>query len=153
MSEIISTEAHRRAMEIIKKFEGLRLEAYQDVVGVWTIGWGTTVYPDGSRVKRGDRITEDYAEECLAHDMLKFENGIAGHIPYQLNPNQNAALISFAYNLGLGALYHSTLLKKIHDKDLEGAANEFKKWCHAGGKKVNGLVRRRKDERNLFLEA
>ena len=153
MTDMITPESHRRAMQIIQEFEGCRLEAYQDVIGVWTIGWGTTHYPDGSSVKRGDRITQEYADELLAHDMHKFEEGVSKHIPQQLTANQNAALISFAYNLGLGNLYHSTLLKRIHKKDYAAAAKEFEKWVNAGGKKVKGLVRRRKAEQSLFLEA
>ena len=153
MTDIITTEAHRRAMQIIKEFEGCRLDAYQDVIGVWTIGWGTTHYPDGTAVRRGDRITQEYADELLAHDMKKFEDGISQHITSQLTTNQNAALISFAYNLGLGNLYHSTLLRKVNKGEYSSAAKEFERWVNAGGKKVKGLVRRRKAEQSLFLEA
>ena len=151
MSDLITKTGHRKAVEIIKQFEGLRLESYLDSVHVPTIGWGTTHYEDGSPVHMGQHISAERAEELLAHDMHKFEEGIKRHVAIDLNDNQDAALISFCYNLGLGAFYHSTLLKKINHHSVKEAADEFPKWCHAGGHVLKGLVRRRELERKLYL--
>ena len=151
MSDLITKIGHRKAVEIIKEFEGLRLGAYLDSVGVPTIGWGTTHYTDGSPVQLGQTISAERAEELLAHDMHKFEEGIKKHVAIELNDNQDAALISFCYNLGLGAFYHSSLLRKINHHDIQEAADELPKWCHAGGHVVGGLVRRRELERQLYL--
>lgn len=150
MTDIITKPGHELAKQIIKEFEGLRLKAYRDVVGVPTIGWGTTHYEGGQPVSMRDEISEQRAEQLLDHDMHKFEEGIKKHITADLSDEMDAALISFTYNLGLGAFYHSTLLRKLNEGDLIGAAHEFGKWTHAGGKVVSGLVRRRKQEQDLF---
>lgn len=151
MNDPITKAGHEKAKRIIKQFEGLRLKAYRDVAGLPTIGWGSTHYLDGEPVRMGDEITAEFAERLLNNDMRKFEQGIRAHVPIDLNDNQDAALISFAYNLGLGALYHSTLLKYLKQGNLTRAADEFPKWCHAGGEVVDGLVKRRRKERELFL--
>lgn len=152
MTDEITKEAHEMAKEVIKKYESLRLEAYLDPVGVPTIGWGTTHYPNGKRVKIGDAISESEAEACINHDMHKFEEGIKAHVKYDLNEKCDAALISFTYNLGLGNLYSSHLLTYINEGKPKIAANEFPKWCHAGGKVLRGLVRRRSEEQDLFKQ-
>lgn len=140
---------------LIKNFEGLLLEAYQDVVGVWTIGYGHT-----HNVKPGQRITEQQAEQLLKEDLRLFEKGVnrlVAELNIELTQCQFDALISFAFNLGLGNLRKSTLCKKLylmkqHDqKSILAVADEFLKWNKAGGKVLNGLVRRRQAERNLFL--
>lgn len=139
-------------INLIKGFEGKRLTAYDDGVGVWTIGYGTIKYPNGVRVKKGDTCTDTQAESYLKNDLVKFESAINRLVKVPLNQNQFDALASFTYNLGEGNLSKSTLLKKLNAKDYLGAADQFLVWNRAGGKVLNGLVRRREAERNLFLK-
>ena len=139
-------------ISLIKGFEGKRLNAYYDGVGVWTIGFGTIKYPNGVRVKKGDTCTEAQAESYLKNDLVKFENAINRLVKVPLNQNQFDALASFTYNLGETNLSSSTLLKKLNAKDYTGAADQFPRWNKAGGKVMNGLTRRREAERNLFLK-
>jgi lysozyme len=131
---------------LIKSFEGCLLTAYQDQVGVWTIGFGST-----TNVTPGMVITEEEAEERLRDKLTEFEGDVFRYVHVPLTENQHAALVSFTYNLGPGTLHQSTLLKKVNANDMQGAADEFLKWCRAGGKVVPGLQRRRIAERELFL--
>ena len=137
-------------LNLIKQFEGLRLNAYDDGVGVWTIGYGTIKYPNGVRVKHGDKITQAQADQYIANDVATFERAVNMLVNVPLNQNQFDALVSFTYNLGATNLSASTLLKKLNSKDYNGAAGEFQKWNKAGGKVMTGLVRRRKAEMELF---
>lgn len=139
-------------INLIKGFEGKRLTAYDDGVGVWTIGYGTIKYPNGVRVKKGDTCTDAQAESYLKNDLVKFESAINRLVKVPLNQNQFDALSSFTYNLGETNLSKSTLLKKLNAKDYAGAADQFLVWNRAGGKVLTGLVRRREAERNLFLK-
>ncbi|TCB77424.1 lysozyme [Acinetobacter sp. ANC 4173] len=139
-------------VELIKGFEGLRLSAYDDGVGVWTIGFGTIKYPNGVRVKRGEKCTKVQAEQYLRNDLITFENAVNQLVKAPLNQNQFDALVSFTYNLGETNLRSSTLLKKLNAKDYKGAAAEFLKWNKAGGKVMSGLVKRRETEMELFLK-
>jgi lysozyme len=142
----------QNCIDLIKKFEGLRLSAYICPAGVPTIGWGTTVYPDGKKVKLGEKINEQRANELLMNDVSKVK------IPsINVNQNQYDALVSFAYNLGTGALLDSTLLKKVRlSPNDQSIRNEFMKWTKArvNGKLVTleGLVRRRKAEADLYFK-
>lgn len=138
-------------INLICGFEGLRLKAYDDGVGVWTIGYGTTII-NGVKVKKGDTCTESQAEQYLRNDLVVFENAINRLVKVPLNQNQFDALASFTYNLGEGNLSKSTLLKKLNAKDYKGAAAEFPKWNKAGGRVLAGLVKRRKAEMELFLK-
>ncbi len=131
---------------LITHFEGLRLIAYQDSVGVWTIGYGHT----GPDVKPGLTITRQNAETLLANDLTRFEHGVQRLVTVPLNQNQFDALVSFSYNLGLGSLQQSTLLKKLNAGDYPGAAAQFPRWNKAGGKVLPGLVARREAEATLF---
>lgn len=139
-------------INLIKSFEGEQLKAYDDGVGVWTIGFGTIKYPNGVRVKKGDTCTEEQAESYLKNDLVKFENAINRLVKVPLTQNQFDALASFTYNLGETNLSTSTLLKKLNAKDYKGAADQFERWNKAGGKVMNGLTRRRKAEKELFLK-
>ncbi|MDV2441526.1 lysozyme [Acinetobacter gerneri] len=139
-------------INLIKSFEGLRLKAYDDGVGVWTIGFGTIKYPNGVRVKKGDTCTETQAEQYLRNELIAFENAINRLVKVPLTQNQFDALVSFTYNLGETNLANSTLLKKLNAKDYKGTAAEFPRWNKAGGKVLNGLVKRRKAEMELFLK-
>lgn len=132
--------------EIIKEFEGLRLEAYKCPADVWTIGYGHT-----RGVIPGDVITKKEAEAFLSEDVEDAESAVNEYVNVKLNQNQFDALVSFVYNLGAGNFKSSTLLRKLNQGDYLGAANEFERWNKAGGKVLNGLVRRRKAESNLFI--
>jgi len=132
-------------INLIKGFEGFRAIAYLCPANVWTIGYGHT-----GDVNQGDTMTRKRAEEVLARDLLRFESCVENAVTVPLNENEFAALVSFAYNIGCGALKKSTLLQKLNSGDRDGAASEFKKWNRAGGKILNGLVRRREAESELF---
>ena len=132
---------------LIEKFEGLRLTAYQDMVGVWTIGYGHT----GPDVKPGLVISQQQAAQLLINDLARFNNGVNALVTVKLNQNQFDALVSFAFNLGVGSLKKSTLLRKLNAGDVQGAALQFKSWNKAGGKVLTGLTRRREAEMKLFL--
>jgi len=144
-------KVNRAGLALIKHFESLRLEAYQDSVGVWTIGWGHTglSYNDRS-VFPGQVISAEEAEKLLKKDLVVFEKAVQKLLSIKLNSNQFSALVSFAFNLGETNLRKSTLLKKLNNNDCFGAANELKKWNKAGGRRLAGLLRRRLSERNLF---
>lgn len=135
---------------LIKHFEGLYLTAYQDEVGIWTIGWGHTglKHNDGT-VYKGRKITQDEAEQLLRYDLDNFEGRVSKFITVPLNDNEFAALVSFDFNTG--GLGDSTLRTLLNKGDRAGAAEQFGRWVYAGGKKLNGLVRRRASEKNLFL--
>ena len=140
-------QINQKGLDLIKQFEGCRLKAYRDVVGIWTIGFGHT----GDDVHPGMVITQDEADELLQSDLSDFEYGIEQLVQVQLNDNQFSALVSFTYNVGLGNFKGSKLLKKINKQDFEGAAQEFGRWANAGGRKLSDLVRRREAEKELFL--
>lgn len=133
--------------DLIKKYEGCRLEAYKCPAGIWTIGYGHT----GQDVFEGKTITQQEADNLLSKDLTRFEKFLNRVIKVPVNQNQFNALASFTYNVGMGALQNSTLLKKLNNNDLIGAANEFDRWVYANGKKLEGLIKRRKAEKELFL--
>ncbi|MEJ5037641.1 lysozyme [Acinetobacter johnsonii] len=140
------------AVDLICSFEGKRLTAYDDGVGVWTIGFGTTVYPNGIKVKNGDTCTEAQAKAYMAHDLKKFESAVNNAVKVPLNQNQFDALVSLAYNIGTGAFSGSTLVKKLNANDNRAAADQFDVWVNTGGKRMQGLVNRRSQEKRLFLK-
>ena len=140
-------------INLICSFEGLRLNAYDDGVGVWTIGFGTTIYPNGIKVKKGDTCTEAQAKAYMAHDLKKFESAVNSAVTMSINQNQFDALVSLAYNIGTNAFKNSTLVKKLNAGDIRGAAAQFDVWNKGGGKVMQGLVNRRAVERKLFEKA
>jgi GH24 family phage-related lysozyme (muramidase) len=140
------------AVEMIKEFEGIYLNAYLDPVGIPTIGWGTIRYPNGAKVQMGDQITQAQAEEYLRHEMMGFVASVKSLVKVPISNNAFCALVSFCYNLGAGALGGSTLLRRLNSgQPIASVASEFDKWVNAGGKVLAGLVRRRKAEKELFL--
>jgi lysozyme len=136
----------QRGIDLIKHFEGLRLEAYRCPADVPTIGYGHT-----QGVKLGDKITEQEAEDLLRKDLATFERGVNRAVYIPITQGQYDALVSFAFNLGMGALLKSTLLRKLNAGS--DASGEFARWVNAGGKRLDGLVRRREAERALFVMA
>lgn len=145
-------EISKTGIDLIKKFEGCELKAYQDSVGVWTIGYGWTHPVNGRKVGKGMVITQETAESLLSEGVKPFASGVSKLVTIPINQNQFDALVSFAYNLGVTSLKSSTLLKMLNAGNKKAAADEFLKWCCAGGKILNGLVKRRTAERELFLK-
>ncbi len=131
----------------IKEFEGLRLKAYLCPGGVWTIGYGHT-----EGVLKGDRISEQQAEEWLREDIMRFETEVL-KLKVCKYQGQLDALVDFAFNCGIKALKESTLLRHIKSKmPREVVAREFRKWCYAGKKRVKGLMTRRMWEISRFYD-
>ena len=139
-------------VDLICNFEGLRLKAYDDGVGVWTIGFGTTKYPNGIRVKKGDTCTLDQAKAYMQNDLKSFEQTVNNTVKVPLNQNQFDALVSLAYNIGSTAFKNSTLVRQLNEGNYKAAANQFNVWVNAGGKRMQGLVNRRATESTLFLK-
>lgn len=139
----------------IKSFEGFSLDSYDDGVGVWTIGWGSIKDLQGNPVKKGQKIDNSIANKLFKRDLQSFENAVNRLVTVPLSQNQYDALVSFSYNVGIGALSGSTLLKKLNVGDYTGAAESFMSWDkgRVNGKlvEIKGLTRRRKAEKELFL--
>ncbi len=132
-------------LNLIREFEGCKLEAYQDSVGVWTVGYGST-----RGVCSGLTITQEDADRRLQNDVQGAVLCVKNAVKVNVTQNQFDALVSFVFNLGCGALRNSQLLRKLNDMDDEGAASEFGKWNHGGGQVLAGLTRRREAEAELF---
>lgn len=143
--------ASKNIISIIKEFEGLSLKPYLCPAGIPTIGYGSTYYEDGSKVKLTDTpITEEKAIELLLFSLTQYINAVKKFVSVALNQNQFDALVDFTYNTGISAFQKSTLLIKLNQGDYKGASDELKKWVHGGGKVLPGLVRRRAMEVELF---
>ena len=140
-----------KGIALIKQFEGCKLTAYQDSVGVWTIGYGWTKPVDGKPIRAGMTIKQETAERLLKTGLVSYENDVSRLVKVDLTQGQFDALVSFTYNLGARSLSTSTLLRKLNAGDYAGASDEFLRWNKAGGKVLNGLTRRREAERALFL--
>ena len=138
--------------ELVKHFEGCELTAYVCSAGHNTIGYGNTFYENGVKVKPGDKITQQRAEELLDIILIKFVQQTNEVIKSSVNQNQRDALTDFAYNCGLGNLKSSTLLKKVNaDPNDKTIREEFMKWTRANKIELAGLVRRRKAEADLYF--
>lgn len=137
---------NQAGIDLIKHFEGVKLDAYQDSVGIWTIGFGST----GEDVLEGLQITPEEAEERLRDDLDRTEKGVSRVCKAPLTDNQFSALVCFAYNVGVGNLQSSTLLKLVNAGKFDEAALQFGRWSRAGGKVLAGLVARRAAEAALF---
>lgn len=135
-------------LALTEQFEGCQLTAYQDVAGVWTIGYGHT----GPDVSPGLTITQDQAAQLLQQDVASAAACVNQAVTVALNQDEFDALVDFVFNLGQGAFRSSTMLRDLNAGDFAGAAGEFDKWDHAGGKVVAGLLRRRQAEEALFQE-
>lgn len=147
-------QTSEKGIKNIKNFEGCSLTAYPDPGtggAPWTIGYGWTHPVDGKPIKPGMTIKQETADRLLKTGLVSYENDVLKMAKVKLTQGQFDALVSFAYNVGSRALSTSTLLKKLNDGDIKGAADEFLRWNKAGGKVLNGLTRRREAERALFL--
>jgi len=135
----------QEGLSLIKKFEGCELEAYKCAANVWTIGYGST-----KGVKKGDTISQEEADKLLLHEMEEYEGYINDMVNVDLKQNQFDAMVSWVFNLGPANLKASTLLKVLNAKDYEGVPAQIKRWNKAGGKVLQGLIRRREAESLLF---
>ena len=133
-------------VELIKKyFEGCELKAYKCPAGVWTIGYGHT-----KGVYEGQEISQSEAEDMLRHELVEYENYVNTYVTAPLSQYQFDALVSWTYNLGGGNLKSSTMLKVLNEGNYEEVPNQMKRWNKAGGKVLQGLVRRREAEAEMF---
>ena len=141
-------------IDLIKKFEGCSLKPYRCPAGIPTIGFGSTYHIDGSKVRMTDKpISEKEAEELLKDTLVQFEEGVSKMVTSKITQNQFNALVSFAYNLGLGSLRGSTLLKKVNINPNDPTIkNEFLKWVFTGKKQLKGLILRRTEESNIYYK-
>lgn len=144
-------EVNKAGKDLIKRFEGCKLKAYKCPAGLWTISWGLTFYPDGTKVKEGDVITQQQAEDYFNAIVDDFAKKVDALIKSNVSENNFSALVSFAYNVGMGNFQRSTLLRKVNanPKDTTIRA-EFMKWTRANGEVLKGLVRRREAEAKLY---
>lgn len=132
-------------LKLTERFEGCKLEAYLDSVGVPTIGYGHT-----RGVKMGTTCTQEQAEKWLSEDIQAAVDGVNKLVKVAITQGQFDALVDFAFNLGVGALGKSTLLRLTNAGDFKAASPEFLRWNKAGGKELAGLTKRREAERRLF---
>lgn len=135
-------------LALIKEFEGCRLTAYRDAVGIWTIGYGST----GAHVHPGKRITAQEAEALLQDDLERFERAV-DEAALRAPDNQFAAMVALSFNIGIAAFRRSTVLREHNADRCEAAARAFSMWNKAGGRVLAGLVRRRAAEADLYRRA
>ena len=135
----------QEGLSLIKKFEGCELEAYKCAAGVWTIGYGST-----KGVKEEDTLTQEEADNLLLHEMQEYEGYINDLVKAPLEQNQFDALVSWVFNLGPANLKASTMLKFLNAGDYHLIPSQIKRWNKAGGKVLEGLIRRREAEALLF---
>jgi len=154
----------KKALDLIKHHEGVKLKPYRCPASLWTVGVGHVLYPEQAKLPMEDRIkylikpednrlfTMEEVDAILAKDLDRFVAGVLRYCPSTVN-NQSwlDALVSFSFNVGLGTLQRSTLRQKHNRGDYAGAAEEFLKYSKAGGKVLKGLENRRKDERAIYL--
>jgi lysozyme len=137
---------NQKGLDLVKSFEGCKLTAYQDSGGIWTIGYGTT----GANVVEGLTIDQTTADKWLMDRLNQTGDEVFGYVHVPLNDNQFSALVSFAYNVGIGNFKHSTLLTLLSGGDYKSASDEFLKWDKIKGVVYPGLLRRRLAEQTLF---
>ena len=146
-------QVNELGLALIQKCEGFRGRAYRDAVGVWTIGFGHTSMAGAPQVKQGLVVSRDKAMQILAKDVALFAEGVAGLVTVELNDNQFSALVSFAYNVGLGNFRKSSVLTAVNVSDFTAVPRRLALWTKAGGRVLPGLVKRRAAEAELFATA
>ena len=139
-----------KGLELIKEFEGFSSVAYLCSAKKVTIGYGNTFWEDGTPVKIGDQISKERAETLLKHVVDNFSVAVEVDIKIEVTQNQFDAMVSLAYNIGLGAFKNSTLLRQLNRGNFVGASQEFLRWDKSNGKPLLGLTRRREREKLLF---
>ena len=135
----------QEGLSLIKKFEGCELEAYKCAADVWTIGYGST-----KGVKEGDTLTQEEADKLLLKDVEVFEKAVKDAVEVPISQSQFDALVSWTFNLGSGSLNSSTMLKKLNNQEYDEVPAQIKRWNKAGGKVLQGLIRRREAEALLY---
>lgn len=148
-----ATKLSLKGFELIKRFEGLKLKAYLCPAGIPTIGYGNTYYLSGKKVLLSDpQITKEQAEDLLKNLLIPYEKAVDSFCRDDINQNQFDALVAFSYNVGVGALQKSTLIKKVNLnlKDVS-IADEFLKWNKSNGSVLKGLTTRRQAEADLYF--
>lgn len=140
-------EISEKGINFIKEVEGCELKAYKCSSGVWTIGYGHT----GTDIKQGKEISLEKAERYLKNDLIRFCKAVNDLVTVELTQNQFDALVSFVFNVGVGAFSSSTMLRLLNEKKYKDAANQFDRWIYSGGKVSDGLIRRRKMEKSYFI--
>lgn len=135
----------QQGIDLIKRWEGCRTNAYKCPAGVWTIGYGHT-----KTAKPHMMISHLEAERLLKQDLINFETAVRNYVKVPITQGQFDALVSFTYNVGISAFCNSTLLKYVNQNKFNTAALQFGRWIYAGDKKLAGLVRRRRAEKKLF---
>ena len=135
----------QEGLALIKRFEGCRLKAYRCSANVLTVGYGHT-----GGVKEDDIISQPEADKLLENDIAKFEKYVSDNVIVELNQSQFDALVAWTFNLGVGNLRSSTMLKKLNETDYVSVPSEMKRWNKAAGKTLDGLIRRRLAESLLF---
>jgi len=142
----------KSTINLLKRFEGVKLQAYQDSVGIWTIGVGNTYYEDKSPVKKGDVITQERADSLLKLIADSFGEYINSKVTTKLTQNQFDSLVSICYNIGKGNFNTSTLLKVVNKNPNDTSIEvQFLSWCRAGGKVLPGLLNRRNAEYKNYI--
>jgi len=145
MEHGVNMKISEEGKSLIKKFEGCKLQAYLCSANVWTNGWGAT-----RGVKEGDVWTQEYANERFDEDIVEFEDYVNKYVEVDLTQNQFDSLCAWVYNLGPSNLKSSTMLKELNAKNYSKVPSEIKRWNKAGGKTLDGLIRRREAESLLF---
>jgi lysozyme len=138
-------------LALIQKFEGLALESYRDAVGVWTIGYGHTSRAGTPMVTSGLKITSEAAADILARDVEAFASGVSKRVTVDLTDQQFSALVSFAFNVGLGGFERSSVLQAVNARNFDAVPRRLNLWCKAGGRILPGLIKRRAAEGALFM--
>jgi len=153
-----------KGIELIKHHEGLRFKPYRCPANLWTVGVGSVLYPEQAKLSMAERMnfplrpednrqfTKEEVDGILRSDLARFERGVVQFCPVPLTQGMFDGLVSFAFNVGNGTLQRSTLRQKLLRGDKTGAAEELLKYTKGGGKVLPGLVKRRQDERALFLD-
>lgn len=146
---------NKTLLELVAKHEGCKLKAYKCPAGAWSIGFGNTYYEDGRKVKEGDTITKTEAERMLYNTLASVRRQVLAVLAVDLPGGAVDALVSFTYNVGIGNLKKSTLLKRVNANplDLDGIEKEFSRWNKGGGQVLGGLVKRRREEYLMYEEA
>ena len=145
-------KTNQKGIDLMHEFEGCKLTAYLCPANIWTIGWGNTRFEDGTPVKQGDSITQERANSLFLNIVKVFETGVRNLVISKINENQFSALVCFAYNVGLGNLKTSTLLRFVNENpNNPEIKNQFLRWNKAKGKELSGLTRRRLAESNLYF--
>lgn len=140
-------------LDLVRHFEGFRAKAYRDPVGIWTIGYGHTSMSGAPHVHKGMAVTRAQALEILRMDVNKFARGVRQQVRVDLTDGQFSALVSFAYNVGLGGFARSSVLRAVNAGDFGAVPRRLSLWVKAGGRRLPGLVRRRAAEGAMFIAA